>query len=106
MKKYFTIILLATFVIGITSCEKDEDTTPPVITLIGNNPMTWQKDQTFTEPGATAVDNVDGNIPFDQFTVINNVNVNAEGEYTITYKVSDKAGNEAEATRTVNVLTF
>ncbi len=81
------------------------DTTPPVITLQGSNPITLTKGvDTFTEPGATANDNEDGNIT----PVIvggDTVNTAIAGTYVITYNVSDIAGNPAvTATRTVIVV--
>ena len=38
------------------------DTTAPVITLLGDNPMTIEVGSTFTDPGATATDNYDGDL--------------------------------------------
>ena len=37
-------------------------------------------------------------------TVSGTVDVNTTGTYTLTYTVSDAAGNEASLTRTVNVV--
>lgn len=60
--------------------------------------------QVYTDAGATASDNVDGDITGDIITV-NPVNTLAIGVYTITYNVTDNAGNDAaEITRTVNVV--
>jgi hypothetical protein len=78
-----------------------KDTTPPVITLNGSNPMTVNQGSTFTDPGATAVDNVDGSVPV---TVSGSVNTAVPGPYTLTYSAQDSAGNKATATRTVNVV--
>ena len=59
---------------------------------------------TYTDAGATALDNTDGNIT-NQITTANLVNINALGTYTITYNVSDAAGNPAtQVIRTVNVM--
>ncbi len=77
------------------------DTTPPVINLAGANPMTLTQDDTYAEPGATATDNVDGDISVNISGTVNNGVV---GSYTISYNVTDEAGNAAtEVTRTVNV---
>src|SRR5207249_5134262 len=79
------------------------DTTPPVITLRGLNPVTVQKDSTYTDAGATATDNVDVNIT-SKIVTANPVNTAVTGTYTVTYNVSDNAGNAAtQVTRTVNV---
>ncbi len=77
------------------------DTTPPVITLNGANPMTVQCPAGFTDPGATALDGCSGARPV---TVSGSVNVAIPGSYTITYKAGDATGNMATKTRTVNVV--
>ncbi len=52
--------------------------------------------------GVRAIDLVDGDIT-EKIKVINNVDTTKEGTYIVTYKVADKAGNEAEAVRSVRV---
>ena len=80
------------------------DITPPVITLLGDNPVNLYVGETYTDVGATALDNLDGDITANIITV-NSVNTSAVNTFTVTYNVSDAAGNLAiEATRTVNVL--
>jgi hypothetical protein len=78
-----------------------KDTTPPVITLNGSNPMTVTQGSVFTDPGATATDNVDGT---DPVTVSGSVNTAMVGTYTLTYSATDQADNTATATRTVYVV--
>ena len=79
------------------------DTTPPVITLVGDNPVNITVGDTYTDAGATASDDDDGDITANIVTV-NNVDATTIGTYTVTYNVSDAAGNPAtEVTRTVNV---
>jgi len=80
------------------------DTTKPVITLLGNASIQVVKGTSYSDAGATASDNVDGNIT--SLIVVNNtVNTAAVGSYTVTYDVSDKAGNAAvRVVRTVNVI--
>ncbi len=81
------------------------DTTAPVITLAGANPQSTVVGGTYTELGATAVDNVDGDISFYITIDASLVNTNTVGSYTVTYSVSDAAGNEAvPVIRTVNVV--
>ena len=80
------------------------DTTPPVITLLGQNPLTLTVGDTFTDPGATASDDVDGDISGEIIIDNSSVNMSAAGTYTVTYNVEDSAGNSAEEeTRTVIV---
>ena len=80
------------------------DTTPPVITLLGDNPVSIEVGTPYIDAGATATDNIDGDIT-DKITTANNVNVNILGTYTVVYSVQDDAGNSAtQVTRTVNVI--
>ena len=78
-----------------------DDITPPVITLNGANPMTIIQGNTYTEPGATAVDDVDGTV---SITTSGSVDTSTIGTYTITYSAEDSAGNTVSETRTVNVV--
>ena len=59
------------------------DPTPPEITLTGDSEITIQAGDSFTEPGYTAKDNVDGDIT-DKVQVEGSVNANRAGTYTIT----------------------
>ena len=80
------------------------DAVAPVITLIGSETMNVMVGDTFTDPGATATDDVDGDITADIVVAGDAVDVNTAGTYVITYNVSDSAGNAAaEKTRTVTV---
>jgi len=80
------------------------DTIAPVITLLGNNPESVALGDTYTDAGATALDDVDGDITAN-IVVANPVDTSTLGLYTITYNVQDTAGNSAiEVTRTVNVF--
>jgi hypothetical protein len=88
--------------IGLTGCNKDK--TAPVITLNGSAGVVCCNGSAYTDQGATATDDVDGDLT-SQITVNNTVNANANGTYTVTYNVTDKAGNAAEeVTRTVTVI--
>ncbi|MFP4844648.1 immunoglobulin-like domain-containing protein [Winogradskyella sp. PE311] len=79
------------------------DTTPPVIVLVGNATINLIVGDTYNEQGATATDNLDGNLT-SSIVIAGNVNTNAAGAYSVTYNVSDNAGNIAnEVIRTVNV---
>ncbi|MFH0892271.1 MAG: immunoglobulin-like domain-containing protein [Candidatus Falkowbacteria bacterium] len=79
------------------------DTTAPVITLVGENPVNIYVGDTYNDAGATATDDTDGNITAN-IIAVNPVDTDTVGTYTITYNVSDAAGNHAtEASRTINV---
>jgi len=78
------------------------DTVPPQITLLGAASVTLRTGSIYVDAGATATDNVDGDIT-DRIVVDNPVNTSLAGTYTVTYTVADLAGNTATATRTVVV---
>lgn len=80
-----------------------DDTTAPVIQLTGGN-RTITVGDTWIDPGYTATDDTDGDIT-DQVVVSGTVNTATPGSYSITYTVSDAAGNESVATRIVTVLS-
>ncbi|MBT9190570.1 immunoglobulin-like domain-containing protein, partial [Zobellia russellii] len=71
------------------------DDTAPVITLAGSNPQELTLGETYNELGATATDNVDGDISANVISDATAVNMNVAGTYTVTYNVSDAAGNAA-----------
>ncbi|MDQ1326285.1 MAG: hypothetical protein QG564_1410 [Campylobacterota bacterium] len=78
-----------------------EDTTPPQITLNGENSITVYMGTAFVDPGASAIDEVDGSV---NVTTSGTVDTGKVGNYTITYTATDAAGNTATLTRTVNVI--
>ena len=79
------------------------DTTPPVITIIGGSPITASLWSTYIDQGATANDNVSGNLT--TFIIASwSVNTSLTGTYIIVYRVSDGVGNMTSVSRTVNVL--
>ena len=81
------------------------DTTAPIITLKGNNPQSITVGNSYVEAGATATDNIDGDLSSKITIDSSNVNINAVGSYIVSYSVSDNSGNTATATRTVNVIS-
>ncbi|MDP4144196.1 MAG: DUF5011 domain-containing protein, partial [Bacillota bacterium] len=80
------------------------DTIKPVITVTGNNPATVYSGSSYTDAGATATDNYDGNVT-SKIVTTSNVDTNKPGTYTVTYNVTDSSGNIADTVaRTVNVV--
>ncbi len=79
------------------------DTTKPVITLNGNSSITVYQDETYVELGATANDNIDGDIT-SNIEITSNVDTSTVGTYKVKYNVSDTDGNKVEVVRTVNVV--
>ncbi|WP_460220493.1 reprolysin-like metallopeptidase [Psychroserpens sp. MEBiC05023] len=79
------------------------DTTAPVITLNGASTITLNVGDTYTEQGATATDNIDGDLT-SSIVITGTVNTSSVGNYTRFYNVSDAAGNAAtQVTRTIIV---
>ncbi|MBE0366461.1 immunoglobulin-like domain-containing protein [Pseudoalteromonas aurantia] len=77
-----------------------KDTTSPVITMLGDNPVIIEGGSEYSDAGVTAQDAVDGNLAV---TVSNNVNASKVGEYTVEYSASDNSGNKATVSRVVIV---
>ena len=77
--------------------DEDKDSTPPVITLNGNNPTVVELGNAYIEAGATA----DTGEPV---VVTGTVNTNVVGTYTLTYTAIDDWANVGTTTRTVNVV--
>ena len=81
------------------------DRTVPVITLTGDASVSLNVGATYSDAGATAEDNIDGTIT-SSITTVNSVNVATAGTYTVTYDVTDAAGNSAvQVTRSVTVAS-
>lgn len=78
------------------------DSTPPVIALNGESTVEIPLGGTFEDPGASATDDLDGDIS-RKISVDGTVNTSLVGIYTLTYQVTDTAGNKATATRSVKV---
>ena len=79
---------------------------PPVITLNGSATMNLTVGDTYTEPGATATDDEDGDISASIVIGGDTVDTATAGTYVVTYNVTDSGGNAAaEVTRTVTVST-
>lgn len=79
------------------------DSTGPVITIIGDNPMSIDVGSNYSESGATATDDVDGSVTVE---ITSTVDTNTVGVYVITYTATDSANNVATATRTINVTAI
>ncbi|HDP34780.1 MAG TPA: DUF5011 domain-containing protein, partial [Candidatus Hydrogenedentes bacterium] len=91
--------------VEVTRAVNVVDTTPPVITVVGDNPATVECGDTYMDAGATAADICDGDLTSLIVVDDSAVDTSAVGSFVITYNVSDAATNAAvEATRMVNVV--
>ncbi|WP_051256616.1 DUF5011 domain-containing protein [Cystobacter fuscus] len=97
---------------NMASCDtvwKVVDTRPPHLSVNGSQSLTLPYGTPFQEPGATGGDSCDG--PYqdtlywpNRIRVSGTVNPQVPGTYTLTYRLTDLAGNSSTATRTVTVL--
>lgn len=71
------------------------DVSPPVITLVGDATMNLKIGDVYEEAGATAIDDVDGDITKNIIVGGDSVDTSVSGTYIITYNVNDSAGNAA-----------
>jgi hypothetical protein len=78
------------------------DTTDPSISLNGSSTLYIGYDTTFSDPGAEATDDYDGDLT-SSINVSGTVNTSVLGSYTLTYTVDDSSGNTDSASRTVIV---
>ena len=79
------------------------DAVAPVLSLLGSSSVEVPSGTAYVDAGASATDNIDGNIS-SSIRVTNPVNTAIVGSYTVTYNVSDFAGNAAmPISRTVTV---
>ncbi len=80
-----------------------EDTDAPIITLEGNAEETIYIDTLYIEPGYHALDHCDVDLT-SEVKQTGEVNTSVVGIYPIQYQVTDHAGNQTEAIRTVTVI--
>ena len=79
-----------------------EDKTAPEITLKGSENITLTLGNKYNEPGYTALDNCDDDLS-SKVKVEGSIDTKNVGTYTLTYSVSDEAGNVSKKERKVIV---
>lgn len=79
-----------------------KDVVPPTITLNGEEHIELAYGDAFSDAGAMAIDDVDGNLT-SSMTVSGSVDSTVYGEQYITYTVTDSAGNVSERQRIIVV---
>jgi len=89
-----------------SSAEATQDEQPPVITINGNNPAEIEVGTTYSDLGATVTDNVNNNLGITTYVdgvQVSSVSLDTASSttYTISYTVTDQAGNTATSTRQV-----
>lgn len=82
-----------------------QDTVPPVLTLVGDEPQILECGDTYTELGATALDACEGDLTALISIDATAVDPTTPGDYSVTYDVSDSVPNMAtQVVRTVKVV--
>lgn len=81
---------------------KVADLSAPTIKLNGESSSYIKVGTSYSDPGFTANDNVDGDLT-SKVSISGNVNTSKMGRNAITYTVTDTAGNTTKVTRTVYV---
>ncbi len=77
------------------------DRTPPIVTLLGDDPVILAVGDGFSDPGARATDRVDGDVAV---SVGGRVDTAVAGEYTLVYSARDGSGNIGQASRRVRIV--
>ena len=79
------------------------DRTPPLITILGNNPFILFRGFAFQDPGAKVTDDTDL-----QRNILGNGTVTASllGNYTVTYSATDRSGKQATAVSRIVSVTL
>ena len=101
MKKLLYLAL--TVLIIACSNNSSNDSNTPIITILGDANVSIIQNTPYTDAGATATDNVDGDVTSSVITS-GTVNIYSTGLYIITYSVSNSAGNTSTASRQVTVI--
>ncbi|HHD82434.1 MAG TPA: BspA family leucine-rich repeat surface protein [Campylobacterales bacterium] len=103
----YTITYTSTDKVGNTSSVTRTvtvvDVLAPTLSLIGESTIILAQNGIYNELGATALDNVDGDIS-SNITITGQVDSKVLGSYKLTYNSTDKAGNTSSLIRTVNVV--
>ena len=86
-----------------TATSTNADTTPPIISITGSATLSLTVGKTYIDAGATAIDDVDGDIT-SNIVVTSSVDTSTPGAYAVAYIISDAAGNPSSISRLVNVL--
>lgn len=94
------IIILFYFIFAFDIARAEEslpsevDIVPPVISLVGEASLVLNVGDAYVEAGATASDDVDGDLTAN-ILISGTVDTAVAGDYTVSYSVVDLAGNSA-----------
>ncbi|MDG2052900.1 MAG: DUF5011 domain-containing protein [Flavobacteriaceae bacterium] len=100
MKKLLYLFL--TMLIFACNSDDNNNVIAPIVTLIGESSITVSQYSTYVDAGATASDDVDGDLTANIETT-SDVDTNIIGTYTVTHSVSNALGNVGSVSRQVDV---
>jgi PKD repeat protein len=103
---HYSVRLVVKSALMLTSTKEKTITVegaPPIITIAGNNPVTIFVNQTYEDEGATAHDEVDGDLTTSIVETSNLINTTV-GTYAVVYTITDGCGLTSSATRVVEVV--
>ena len=100
MKKL--LYLFSTILIVACNSDDNNDVIAPIVSLIGESSITVSQYSIYIDAGATASDDVDGDLTANIETTLD-IDTNTIGTYTVTHSVSNALGNVGSASRQVNV---
>ncbi|HOO68221.1 MAG TPA: BspA family leucine-rich repeat surface protein, partial [Bacilli bacterium] len=78
------------------------DKVAPSIELLGDASYYVKVNNEYSDSGATATDNIDGDLT-SSIVLTSSLDTSVIGNYTLTYSVVDSAGNSSSITRAVNI---
>jgi hypothetical protein len=85
---------VATEMLSIPLAACSEDVIRPTVKLIGDAEISITQGEVFNDPGASAIDDVDGDIS-ELINISGSVNTALTGVYTLVYTSTDSSGNVA-----------
>lgn len=88
-----------------TDMSKKGNLVPPYMTLIGADTLFILRTSNINDPGASACDDMEGDVSSMVIVDSSNVNVNVPGTYFMTYDVADMDQNEADQLMRVVVVS-
>lgn len=112
-RKFFISAFITLGLFSFNACQtKEKDIEKPIITLNGNVSSELKPGEGYSEAGASAKDNIDGDISnkikieyYFKDKLVDKIDSNVIGDYTVKYSVTDSSNNEAEQKiRTISVI--
>ena len=109
-KAFLRSVLMAALATVLVACSNDGSgnttnvtvTNPvPVVTVLGENPISIAQGESYSDLGATALNSQGGAV---QVTVSGEVDTSKAGTYTLIYTAVDSEGNTTTTSRTINVV--